>query len=704
MMGKPTRDLFALLIDPFVPPAVRAEGADLARQQRHMVAFNHIGFVIVFGFGLLNLRQDNTLAGLVEVLSAATMLAMLLVNRRGYPTPAAHVSLFVTALTIFIGMCTGGGMEAAAIVFLPMLPAIGLLCIGRSGGWAGVAEGVLIVGAVAILELMDVPLRHDSADKLFIKRVAEAVVVVVQIYVVCNVFFRLRNEAETQLSHKHDEMARLFHSLRQGVVAFGPDGRVAGRCSRQAEEIFKCDELEGKEVSALLFGDRPVYDMDKEHLATWLEMAFAPGRTFDELEELVRMAPDRCVLGAGAKGEQHLRLEFTPLWEGGELARVMMLVTDETTQVQLKREADVERAAHEDARVRMRRLAASGAHTFLDFLRSADDRLKTLAATFPAGGRSVQLAEIEVAFRTAHTIKGEARIYDLDQLSALMHDAEEHLHALRERALPGGSAPECERWTELRRQSTSAREAVDQARRDLVAASPVGDAILDQVTVRRRDLTVLRDWVASVRGAIGELIAPALEVVSRLNARPFGEAATGLEDGVQRWSAQQNKKAVLEIVGKEEAIGPELFEVLSGVLAHLTRNAVAHGIEHFGDRLRIGKPEVGHIRIACTHLHGAYEILVEDDGAGVNITALIERARELGVRVDVTDPLELIFVDGLSTAETVDALSGRGVGMSAVRSALAGVGYSVKVESQSGKGTRFALSPLRAAPALRQPA
>jgi two-component system chemotaxis sensor kinase CheA len=240
-----------------------------------------------------------------------------------------------------------------------------------------------------------------------------------------------------------------------------------------------------------------------------------------------------------------------------------------------------------------------------------------------------------------------------------------------------------------------ARDAIALARGTLVAASPIGAAILDQVTVRETDLRALRQQVMRMHMTLGEEATPLSELTSRLLARPFGESAAGLADAVERWSAQQGKRALASLSGKEVSVTPELHEVLPGVLGHLVRNAVAHGIELPDDRLRTGKPERGTVRIQCEASPLGPCITIEDDGAGVDVAQLRQRADQLGMAWDGRNPLELMFVDGLSTAGQVDALSGRGVGMSAVRADLLNVGYVIEAASELGRGTKFLLRPAR---------
>ncbi len=687
-------DLVSRLSDPFCPPDLHQLPEEHQTQYRAVVAFIYVGAAIIFGFGLLNLRHGNRVAGAVQHASVAVVLAMLLANRRGHPRLAAHVCVAMTTITIFIGMWMGGGMSAAAVVFLPMIPAVGFLSVGQAGGLAGALQAIGIVALVAALEKLGFEPRHDPPDKLFVKRVAESITVVMQISLVCFFFFRLRRRAFRLLAKNRDELTQLFDGMRQGVLAFGPAGRVVGQCSNQAKSIFGRAELEDAEVIELLYRDVPAFDLGREQFVTWLESVFVADH--EQLADMMELAPDHSVPSQGTPEERHLRLEFRPILNQGRLARVMLLVTDETEQVRLKREADAQRAAGQRALERMQRLAAGGAHGFLDTLRAAELRLAAIGETFRTACGKLSTGEIDVMFRAAHTVKGDARLYDLDALGSASEQLEELLQRLRSEALASGAVALDDQAARADLLLRDAQHAIASVRDQLVAASPIGDAILDQATVRHTDLRALRQQVTRMQRTLGEQVTPLFEVTARLLSRPFGESVAGLSEAVERWSAQQGKRASLQLAGKEIAVSPELHEVLPGVLGHLVRNAVVHGVEPPDERLRTGKGECGAVRITCESSPEGPRIVVEDDGAGIDVEGLKQRANALQLAWSEERPFELVFVDGLSTAPRVDALSGRGVGMSAVQAELRKVGYTVRTSSERALGTRFVLEPAQA--------
>ncbi|MDY6992295.1 MAG: chemotaxis protein CheA, partial [Pseudomonadota bacterium] len=132
----------------------------------------------------------------------------------------------------------------------------------------------------------------------------------------------------------------------------------------------------------------------------------------------------------------------------------------------------------------------------------------------------------------------------------------------------------------------------------------------------------------------------------------------------------------------------------SDPLVHLVRNALDHGIELPEQRRLAGKPETGLLHLHAFHQGGSIVIQINDDGAGVDLETVREKAIKRGLvtrEENITEEqlLELIFQPGFSTAKQVNDLSGRGVGMDVVRRNIRSLGGTIEIQSQFGQGTTF---------------
>jgi len=154
------------------------------------------------------------------------------------------------------------------------------------------------------------------------------------------------------------------------------------------------------------------------------------------------------------------------------------------------------------------------------------------------------------------------------------------------------------------------------------------------------------------------------------------------------------KQVETEIVGGELRLDRLLCNAIADPLIHLVRNAVDHGIEMPEERLSLGKPAKGHIRIVAEAEGARTRLRVVDDGRGIDPIVIANSAARLGIvdletMVDLEKSLRLIFRPGFSTADEVSTTSGRGVGLDVVESTVEQAGGQVLVSSRPGEGTIF---------------
>jgi len=168
---------------------------------------------------------------------------------------------------------------------------------------------------------------------------------------------------------------------------------------------------------------------------------------------------------------------------------------------------------------------------------------------------------------------------------------------------------------------------------------------------------------------------------------------------VRDLTKQEGKKIEVEIVGADIELDSKVIEKLKSPLVHIIRNAVSHGCEPPHHRVALGKQETAKITLKAERKKDRVEISVADDGIGINAAKIAQKAVDMGiVAMDVAlelideETYELIFEPGFTTAKKVSEISGRGVGMDAVRSELSSIGGIVKVKSIMGEGTSFILN------------
>ncbi|WP_254273054.1 chemotaxis protein CheA [Haloarcula marina] len=167
---------------------------------------------------------------------------------------------------------------------------------------------------------------------------------------------------------------------------------------------------------------------------------------------------------------------------------------------------------------------------------------------------------------------------------------------------------------------------------------------------------------------------------------------------VRDLARELDKDIEFEIEGEDIELDRTILTEISDPLMHILRNSVDHGIEHPADREAAGKPATGHITLRASRERDHVIIEVEDDGAGLDVTGIKQKAIEKGVRspeeleaMDDSSIYDLIFHPGFSTADEVTDTSGRGVGMDVVHDTVTQLDGSVNVDSTEGEGTTVAL-------------
>jgi two-component system, chemotaxis family, sensor histidine kinase and response regulator WspE len=180
--------------------------------------------------------------------------------------------------------------------------------------------------------------------------------------------------------------------------------------------------------------------------------------------------------------------------------------------------------------------------------------------------------------------------------------------------------------------------------------------------------------------------------------RPLADGIRGFPRLVRDLARELGKEARFEVAGETTGVDRDILDRLEAPLNHLIRNALDHGLERPEDRRAAGKPAAGTIRLEARHRAGMLQLVLSDDGRGVDLERLRAKVVERGLadpamarRLGESELLDFLFLPGFSTKEQVTAVSGRGVGLDVVHSMVHAVRGSVRIASRPGKGTRFIL-------------
>lgn len=449
-------------------------------------------------------------------------------------------------------------------------------------------------------------------------------------------------------------MRCVLDGVDQGLVSVGLDGRIAAERSARLDAWFDAP-LAGSFVWDL-FPDLSETARLSFRLG-WEEI----GADVLPLELVLDQLPARV-----ASGGRTFALRYLPLGEPPAERRILVVVSDVTAEL-----------AAEDADAVQRDLLRIVERTMKDresvteFLRDADD----LVARITRGSPPDVLHDL-------HTLKGNAGVFGVSTVATACHDLETVL-------------------------STQERPPTETERAELGARwSRIRESMLALLGDADDRLLVTHDDYVAVLRAVASGTSPALTTEAMLAWRrtPVARAFERLGDHAEALAQRLGKRISVTSHGGAIRVDGETWGDFFAALVHAVRNAVDHGIEAPHERRALGKPAGGTVELGASLEGDAFVVWLSDDGRGIDWAAI---ARELSLRgLPATSPSELevgLYCDGLSTREDVTAVSGRGIGMSALRRATAALGGRIEITSETTRGTTLRCVFPRATVALDAP-
>jgi two-component system chemotaxis sensor kinase CheA len=228
----------------------------------------------------------------------------------------------------------------------------------------------------------------------------------------------------------------------------------------------------------------------------------------------------------------------------------------------------------------------------------------------------------------------------------------------------------------------------------------VGELITNQAAIAQRVDEMSLATGAEIKAHVEDyrhLARDIQEAVMAIRAQPVKPLFQRMARIVREAADATGKHARLVTSGENVEVDKTVIERLADPLTHMIRNSVDHGLESPQDRQAAGKDGIGTISLIASHRSGRVHITIRDDGAGLNRPKILSIAKKKGLVAPDTELSDaeidaLLFLPGFSTAPTVSNLSGRGVGLDVVRTAVAGLGGRIAISSTPGQGSEFTIS------------
>ena len=466
-------------------------------------------------------------------------------------------------------------------------------------------------------------------------------------------FLRRLNASDRLAEAARQETEDILATVSEGLLLVRPDGTVGSQFSACVHRMFMRPLRAGSGFVEVLRG---MLDPARaEEAGHFIKLLFDPKVKPALLEQLhplreVEVLPPVAVGGAS----RFLTFEFNRVLAQGAVKELLVTVFDVTERIRLQRELASTQEAAQGGLDELLNVLENEPAQMQDFLLAARERLAEMNEGLRDVGRHSRdyLALVEDAARSIHGIKGEAGALSLEGIARQAHRLEDALAPLRGRKGLQGE--------------------------DLIAVV--------------FELARLQDQIGRAQGVLTRL--------SRLGAPPAAPAQ--VVDGMVR-SLQSLSERVAQATRKQVRLTAEVAagelpdtvtQVLREALPQLVRNAVVHGIETPEERQRLGKGPVGELRLEIRRIDGRIEVALSDDGRGIEVEQVRQRAAQLRSDAQgLSDAalLSLIFDPQFSTAQEVTEHAGRGDGLALVRQLVTRAGARLRVMTQPSAYTRFIL-------------
>ena len=491
-------------------------------------------------------------------------------------------------------------------------------------------------------------------------------------------------QSSAQLKRKTADIQAMLQNMQQGILTVVEGATIHNEYSAYLEAIFETNEIAGRSLMDLVFSRT---DLDAETLAQ-IDAAVHACLGEDDVNfafnqhllvnEITRTLPD-----GRAKV---LDLSWSAITDENDVVvRLMLCVRDVTELRELAAEAGEQKRRLE----MIGEILAVSEEKFHHFVESSTSFIHENEHIIRQHD-CADTSAIAALFRNMHTIKGNARTYSLQHLTGVVHEVEQRYDALRREDTSHAWDQQAliddlervktalEHYTSINEVSLGRGPRAAGAQNGTASLTVTREAIEETLRIVDRtddnDLPALRAMRAELRATL-----------SAIGTERVADALAGVTGSLRSLAQELGKvEPVVQIADNGYRLRSEAAGTVKNVFMHLLRNSLDHGIEMPAQRRAIGKDESGHIDIDLNVHNGALQLTLADDGRGLALARIRGIAVERGwlqAYEAVSDDViaAFIFRPGFSTATSVTEVSGRGVGMDAVRDFLEREGGAIEL-------------------------
>lgn len=494
----------------------------------------------------------------------------------------------------------------------------------------------------------------------------------------------LRRELEVQtvIASEGKKVKALVDNVQQALFAVTADGSVVEPVSRYSENIFRRNII-GENVMSALFKDLSEQKEKFEAINSTFMTVFGE----DELQWNLLASNIPRKISYHGQEDHTLKIKASPIWDDrSNLEKILFVVEDITDLESLERQ--VQKQGLQTAM--LEEIFSGKLQDSQEFLKQASLKLADLKRF----SETIGSEKLKNILRELHTLKGNARHFNLRRFSEQIHRSESALVSIENVPSVGDNQKE-----QVLHQLTEVSGILDQY------TSLINRVLASQSTTQSSttiDNEVIGDLIGMVKSLESDPskkhFARLKQKIIRLGYRSVRDMAQRFDGMIKDISAQLGKNVQLRVVN-EAMIHDHHIHLLQESLLHLLRNSLDHGIETVEERTKANKPVIGTITITCQDDIDSITLRIADDGLGMNPDRIVSKAIERGIvtqaeaaQMSPQDKINLIFKNGFSTRDSATDISGRGIGMDVVKLNVEKMGGTIHVETVTGVGSTFIIA------------
>jgi len=516
----------------------------------------------------------------------------------------------------------------------------------------------------------------SKATRLRYIQTAGISMALINFFIIMFHFVRQLRESDEVLEQARKETTEILQTVNEGLFLVDESLTIGSQHSARLNEMLGANRVAGESLLSVL--ENIITEKDAETTRGFIELLFDDRVKEKLVGDLNPLQNVEVYISDDSGGfiTKHLKFDFARAHQNGKISHVLVTVLDITQEVVLERELEKSRKQGQSQLEMLTSLLHTHPallRTFLENSQRSFDRINSILS-MPSRTQSAIRVKTKDIFGEVHNFKGEAASLNLEYFETAAHNMEDTLSALMNQEELGGN--------DFLNFTVQLENLISYSNQVEELANKLGQFGMENNMPDSHEV--------SVQSESGAAVTPGAP-----------DEWQGLDDIVSTVAERNGKQVKLVKSGFSEFfLEPEYKQRVKEMAIQLLRNAVVHGVEEPAERMSLKKRPTARITVHLAKLsENEMELLVEDDGQGINFEELRMKARSLGRWSDSEieswskrEIINLIFMGGISTAANLSKDAGRGIGMSAVKTSVKEFGGRILVTSKPGRFCRFTLT------------